>query len=201
MKALVVLISGGGTNLQAIMDACQDGILKNVAFVKCVVSNRKNAYGLTRATNAGIPTVYFPLKPYKDQGKSREMYDADLADKILKEQNPDLIVLAGWMHILSPNFLDKFPNKVINLHPALPKAFDGANAIERAFTAYQEKTISHTGVMVHYVIPEVDRGEVILTQDVEINDADTLDTLEERIHKVEHTLLVKAIHKICTQDA
>src|SRR5690606_38640168 len=130
---LVVHISGNGSNLQAIMDAIEADHLK--ADVIAVVSNRKNAYGLERAKKSGIDSVYFPYKPYKDNGKSREEYDADLAEKIVQYQ-PDLIVLAGWMHILSPSFLDRFPKKVINLHPALPGQFDGIHAIERAYEAY-----------------------------------------------------------------
>src|SRR5687768_10358427 len=102
---LVVLISGSGTNLQAIIDAIKAKHLK--AEIVAVVSNRRAAFGLNRAEQAGIETLYFPLKAYTDAGKSREDYDADLAEK-LKAYKPDLIVLAGWMHIVSPVFLDAF---------------------------------------------------------------------------------------------
>lgn len=187
---LVVMISGSGTNLQAIIDAIEAGHLKSEIVV--VVSNRKNAYGLVRAEEAGIATEYVPLKPYKDAGKSRVTYDAGLAEKVASFQ-PDLIVLAGWMHILSSAFLDKFPKKVINLHPALPNEFKGINSIERAYEAAQLGQINRSGVMVHYAIPEVDAGDVISYAEVPILDEDSLETFTERMHITEHKLLVQAI--------
>lgn len=190
MKKLVVLVSGNGSNLQAIIDAIADGYLK--AEIALVVSNRKEAYGLIRAEKAGIPTLYFPFKPYKDADKSREVYDADLADKIAPYA-PDLIVLAGWMHILSSAFLDQFPRKVINLHPALPNFFIGTNAIQRAYDAYRMGLIDETGCIVHYVIPEVDRGEVIGTVVVPMYPDDRLEDVEGRMHEAEHKLLVMCI--------
>ncbi len=186
---IVVLISGSGTNLQALIDAVSSGEL--TAEISLVVSNRKKAYGLMRAEEAGIPTLYFPLKPYKKAGKSRKEYDSDLAEKILADK-PDLIVLAGWMHIVSPVFLKHFPDRVINLHPALPGQFVGTHAIDRAYAAYQEGEITHSGCMVHVVIPEVDAGPVIATAEVPILPEDSLDDFEERIHEAEHKLIVKA---------
>ena len=117
LPKIIVFISGSGSNLQALMDAVENGRLS--AQIALVVSNRKAAYGLVRAKEAGIPTLYHPFKPYRDAGKSRDAYEADLAAKI-KPFQPDLIVLAGWMHILGADFLTQFPNQVINLHPALP---------------------------------------------------------------------------------
>ena len=116
----------------------------------------------------------------------------------LKNQStPDLIVLAGWMHILSPEFISKFPpGLIINLHPALPGAFDGIHSIERALQAYHEGKIRNTGVMIHRVIPEVDRGEVVLVEEVEILPEDTLESLEERMHSVEHKLIVRGVRKL-----
>lgn len=190
MLRLIVLISGSGTNLQAIMDAIAKGHLK--AEIAAVVSNRKNAYGLVRAAEAGIETLYFPLKPYTDEGKSRDEYAADLAAKI-KAYNPDLIVLAGWMHILSSAFLDEFPRKVINLHPALPGEFTGVNAIERAYEAAQRGEITRSGIMIHYAIPEVDAGDVIMLGEVPILENDSLEDFEARMHATEHQMLVQAI--------
>ena len=187
---LVVLISGSGTNLQAIMDAIEAKHLK--AEIIAVISNRKAAFGLTRAQQAGIETLYFPLKPYTDAGKSREDYDADLAEKI-KAYQPDLIVLAGWMHIVSPVFLEAFPNRVINLHPALPNEFAGTNAIERAFEAAQKGEIRRSGIMVHYVVPEVDAGDVIIQAEVAILPSDSLEDFASRMHATEHRLIVQAI--------
>jgi len=189
LPKLVILISGNGSNLQAFIDSIEKGDLK--AEIQVVISNKKSAYGLERAAKANIPTLVFPLKPYKDAGKSRIEYDVDLANIIKEKYNPDLIVLAGWMHILSAEFLDILPDKIINLHPALPGQFDGTHAIQRAYKAFMEGKIPHTGVMVHKVIPQVDRGETILTRVVPIYKEDTEDTLEERIHNVEHEIIVE----------
>ena len=189
-KRIVVMISGSGTNLQALIDAVNVGTLP--AEIVAVVSNRKAAYGLERAQTAKIETRYFPLKPYNDAEKSRAEYDADLAT-LVAEFSPDLIVLAGWMLVLSPAFLDHFPNKVINLHPALPGAFAGTHAIERAYEAFQSGEIDRTGCMVHYVVPEVDAGPVIVHAEVPIHPDDTLADLEDRMHTTEHMLIVKAV--------
>jgi len=194
MTRIAVLISGFGSNLQAIIDAVADGRLPGVE-IAVVVSNRRAAYGLERARRAGIPTAYHPLKPYRDAGRSRREYDADLA-ALLQRHGVEWVVLAGWMHVLSSAFLDAFPNRVINLHPALPGAFPGTDAIRRAFTAYQRGEISHTGVMVHLVPDEtVDAGPVIVQEVVPIYPDDTLETLEARIHATEHRLLVEALQK------
>jgi formyltetrahydrofolate-dependent phosphoribosylglycinamide formyltransferase len=192
MKGLAIFISGSGTNLQAIMDAIGAGTLD--AEIVLVVSNRKAAYGLVRAQEAGIPTLYFPLKPYTDVGKDRAQYDADLAAEVAPYK-PDLIVLAGWMHIFSPAFLNAFPQRVINLHPALPGAFAGINAIERTFEAYQNGDILHGGCMVHYVIPEIDAGAVIVQEVVPIYPEDVLADFEARLHAAEHRLLVEAVRR------
>ena len=187
---LVVLVSGNGSNLQAILDACAD--LRLPAQVVAVVSNRKAAYGLTRAERASVLPVYFPLAPFKKRGASRADYDAALAAEVARHA-PDLVVLAGWMHILSPAFLSAVPCPVLNLHPALPGAFPGTHAIERAFAAARAGTLDHTGVMVHHVVPEVDAGPVVATATVPILPADTLDALTTRVHETEHQLLVDAI--------
>ena len=187
---IVVMVSGSGSNLQAIMDAVESGEI--TAVISLVVSNRKDAYGLVRAQAANIPTLYFPLKPYRDAGKSREQYDGDLAAEI-QEVEPDLIVLAGWMHILSPAFLRQFDRCVINLHPALPGQFDGTHAIERAFAAYQRGEIEHSGCMVHLAIPEVDAGSVVAQRIVLILPADLLADFETRMHEAEHALIVDAV--------
>ncbi|MGC8780964.1 MAG: phosphoribosylglycinamide formyltransferase [Anaerolineae bacterium] len=193
MKRLAVLISGSGTNLQAIIDAVRDGRLR--AQIVVVVSNRREAYGLVRAERAGIPTLYFPLKPYRDAGRSREEYDADLAARVA-EYAADLIVLAGWMHIFSPAFLARFEGRVLNLHPALPGQFPGTHAIQRAYAAYRRGEIERTGVMVHWAVPEVDAGAVVAQAEVPIFPTDTLADLEARVHQTEHRLLVEAIQAV-----
>lgn len=195
---LAVLISGNGSNLQAILDAIRMRVLD--AQVVLVVSNRKDAYGLTRAANAGIATQVHPLKPYRDAGRSRAEYDADLA-LMVGATKPDYVVLAGWMHILSNAFLRHFPYRVINLHPALPGQFPGAHAIDEAFAAFQRGEIKATGVMVHLVPDEqVDRGPVILSDDVPIYASDTLEMLTNRIHQTEHKLLVQALIRLIEGD-
>jgi formyltetrahydrofolate-dependent phosphoribosylglycinamide formyltransferase len=195
---LAVLISGNGSNLQAILDAIRMRVLD--AQVVVVVSNRKAAYGLARAAHAGVPTRYHPLKPYRDAGRSREEYDADLA-QIVMEFTPDYVILVGWMHIFTEHFLRHFPYRVINLHPALPGKFPGAHAIEDAFAAYQRGEIKGTGVMVHLVPDEqVDRGPVLLTADVPIYPTDTLETLQNRVQQTEHKILVQAIARLIEGD-
>ena len=190
---LVVLVSGGGSNLQAVMDAISAGELH--AEILQVIANKAGAYALERADNAGIPTATRRLKPYKNDGRGRDQYDLDLAAHI-RQLEPDLVVLAGWMHILSAGFLETVETQVINLHPALPGAFAGTHAIDRAFEAYQRGEISHSGCMIHDVIPEVDAGQVIVQAVVPITPEDTLETFEERMHQTEHEIIVQAIHKI-----
>jgi phosphoribosylglycinamide formyltransferase-1 len=190
LSRLVVLISGNGSNLQAILDACASGELN--ASVVCVISNKADAYGLVRAKNAGIEAIHFP----KSQNESRQAYDARLAAHV-STCLPDYVILAGWMRILSSPFLSSFPNKVINLHPALPNTFPGAHAIERAFEACQRGEIDHTGIMVHLVPDEgVDNGPVLATVVVPIRKDDTLESLESRVHQTEHKLLVKTIKEL-----
>jgi formyltetrahydrofolate-dependent phosphoribosylglycinamide formyltransferase len=195
---LAVLISGNGSNLQAILDAIRMKVLD--AQVVLVVSNRHAAYGLERAAKAGVPTHYHALKPYREAGRTRQEYDADLA-QIVAASAPDYVVLAGWMHILSDAFLRHFPYRVVNLHPALPGKFPGAHAIEEAFAAFQRGEIKHTGVMVHLVPDEqVDRGPVILTAEAPIYPTDTLETLENRMHQTEHRVLVQALGRLIQGD-
>jgi formyltetrahydrofolate-dependent phosphoribosylglycinamide formyltransferase len=187
---LVLFISGNGTNLQAVMDACENKEL--AASVVAVFSNKGDAYGLLRAHEAGIPAIHFQ----KLESESRRDYDARLAEAVLTYA-PNYIVLAGWMRILTSAFLDRFPNRVINLHPALPGTFPGMYAIEEAYQAFQRKEIEHTGVMVHLVPDEgVDSGPVLASEIVPIQKNDTLDTLNIRIHEVEHILLVSALKNI-----
>ena len=188
---LAVLISGNGSNLQAIIDAIDAEQL--TAQIVVVVSNRKRAFGLERAQRAGIPTQIWPLKPFLAKGESRAAYDAALAASI-RDYHPDYVILAGWMHILSDAFLRHFPNRVINLHPALPGQFAGAHAIEEAYAAFRQGEIQQTGVMVHLVPDErVDAGPVLSEQAVPIYAGDTLASLMERIHRVEHRLLVETL--------
>jgi formyltetrahydrofolate-dependent phosphoribosylglycinamide formyltransferase len=186
---LVVLISGNGSNLQALIDACESGQL--LAEIVGVICNRSQAYGVQRAEQYHIPVIILA-----SQGLSRTEYDARLSQLVVGFE-PDWIILAGWMRLLSMHFLHHFPNRVINLHPALPGQFPGMHAIERAFEAAQQGNIDRTGVMVHLVPDEeVDNGPVLASQVVPIRPDDTLETLTERIHAVEHQLLVETVRKL-----
>ena len=193
---LVVLISGNGSNLQAILDACQSGELD--AKVVSVISNKADAYGLVRAKNAGVEAIHFA----KLENESRSDYDARLAVYV-STYLPDYIVLAGWMRILSSSFLASFPNRVINLHPALPGTFPGTHAIERAYEAYRRGEITYTGVMVHLVPDEgVDNGPVVGEQKVFFKQDESLEQFEARMHAVEHELLITTLKStLTTQEA
>jgi len=198
MKHLAVLVSGNGSHLQAIIDATESGRLPETR-VAVVVSNRKAAYALERAKQHGIPTLYHPLLPYRNAGRNREEYDADLANK-LSAYPIDLVVMAGWMHVFSMAFLKHYPRRVINIHPALPGMFPGVDAIARAYEAFQRGEITHTGVMIHYAPDEgVDVGPVIAQRIVSIYPQDTLYDLEQRVHAVEHELYVETIARLLSE--
>lgn len=193
MKRLAVLISGNGSNLQALIDNIASGDLD--AEIAVVVSNRSDAYGLVRATEAGIPVKVLTLASVLDRAGDRTAYDNELAG-LVESYSPDLVVLAGWMLILGVDFLDRFPDRVLNLHPAMPGAFPGTNAIARAHAAYGRGEIKRTGVMVHRVVAEVDAGPVITMEPVPIYPDDTVADLEERVHFVEHNLIVAAVDMV-----
>ncbi|MEO0493526.1 MAG: phosphoribosylglycinamide formyltransferase [Actinomycetota bacterium] len=193
---LVVLATGSGSNLQAILDACAGGTLD--AEVVLVVVNRRSAYAAERAAAVGVPSAYRPMGPFRDEfpddpRRAREAYDAALAAEVA-DAHPDLVVQAGWMHLFTAAFLDRFPDMVVNLHPALPGAFPGAHAIDDAWTAHETDGLDHTGVMVHLVPDEgVDDGPVLASRPVPIEPGDTRERLEARVHAVEHELFVATI--------
>lgn len=191
---LVVLVSGSGSNLQALLNACAVNELP--ASVVAVISNKPEAYGLTRARQAGVPAVAFPLA----NGEARREYDARLA-ALVATYEPDYVVLAGWMRLLTSNFLSHFPNRVINLHPALPGAFPGTHAIDRAYDAFQRGELDQTGIMVHLVPDEgVDNGPVLATQRIAFRAGETLEQFEARVHVEEHRLLVETLKKVVTSE-
>ncbi len=184
---LVVLISGNGSNLQAILNACKGNELS--ASVVAVISNKPNAYGLVRAVQAGVPTHVLPY----EKGTERREYDSRLAG-LVAACDPDYVILAGWMRLLTSAFLDQFPNRVINLHPALPGMFPGTHAIQRAYAAWQRGEIDRTGVMVHLVPDEgIDDGPVLATQEISFRTGEALEDFEKRVHAVEHGLLVQTL--------
>jgi len=181
------MISGNGSNLQAILDACKSGELS--AAVVAVVSDNPSAYGLQRANKYHIPTIV----KSRNVSQSKSDYEKELCECIQVFQ-PDWIVLAGWMKLLSSVFLNCFSQRVINLHPALPHTFPGLKSIERAFTAFKNSEIKETGVMVHLVPDEgVDNGPVLKEAVVPIMDNDTLESLTQRMRETEHKTLVEAL--------
>jgi phosphoribosylglycinamide formyltransferase-1 len=189
--SLVVLVSGNGTNLQAILDACACGWLG--ANVVGVVSNKPGIPAITRATRSNVPAIV--IEPVA--GEERVEYDARLA-AIVREMQPDLVVLAGFMRILSNEFLKFFPTQVVNLHPALPGELPGTNAIERAFAESHENWRTHSGITVHFVPDEgVDTGPVIASEVVPIYEDDTFEMFAERMHECEHALLVHTLSGLC----
>ena len=171
-----VLVSGEGTNLQALIDAQLP--------VAGVASNRRDAHALDRARAAGIPTATFSL----DCHATREERDLVMATW-LEEHDVELVVLAGYMHLLTPPFLDRFPNRIVNVHPSLLPAFPGAHAIDDALAA----DVASTGVTVHYVDEGLDSGDVIVQEEVPV---EPRATLVERIHDVEHRLLPSVVRDL-----
>jgi phosphoribosylglycinamide formyltransferase-1 len=174
---IVVLISGGGTNLQAIIDASADGAYP--AEVVGVISNKEGVYGLTRANNADIATVALSHKAFD----SREDYDQALIKEI-DAFDADLIVLAGFMRILTPDFVQHFQGRLLNIHPSLLPKYQGLNTHQRAIDAGDEVH----GVSVHFVTEELDGGPVILQAKVPVFEGDTSDDLAARVHEQEHRI-------------
>ena len=177
-----VLVSGSGTNLQSIIDACAAGRIAGEVAV--VISNREEAYGLERARAAGIPAIF--IDP-------RKCDDADDYNHRLREalelESVECVVMAGYMKLLGPEVLDAWPMRVVNVHPALLPSFAGAHGIADAF-AYGAKV---TGVTVHFADEVFDQGPIIAQEAVEALEDDTLETLEARIHEVEHRLYPEAL--------
>lgn len=177
-----VFASGSGTNLQAIIDAQVETIDIVVVF-----TNKSDAYALERAKAHNIPVLVIDHKGYD----SREEYDAEIISA-LEPYNLDLIVLAGYMRILSPVFVRAYKGKIINIHPALLPSFPGINSAKQAL----EYGVKYTGVTVHFVDEGVDTGPIILQSVVEIEDDDTEETLLRKIHKVEHQIYPKALELV-----
>lgn len=180
---IAVFVSGNGTNLQALMDAEARGKLGGGKIV-LVVSDQAGAFAITRAKKREKDTYVQEKTGYS----SREEYDKDIVKK-LKEYDIKLIVLAGFMRILSGHFVSEYRNRIINIHPALLPSFIGTHGIRDAF----EYGVKVTGVTVHFVTGELDSGPIILQECVKMETKDTLATLEKKIHKVEHKLYPEAV--------
>lgn len=184
MKNLVILVSGSGTNLQRIIDTVENGEIQN-AKVSLVVADRE-CYGLERAKNHNIEAVLIP------RGKN---FSSELG-KIIPE-NTDLIVLAGFLSILKPEFCENWENKIINIHPALLPKYGGkgmwGHHVHNAVIEAKEKK---SGATVHFVTVGIDEGETILQKSFEVTESDTLETLAEKVHKIEYEIFPIAINKI-----
>lgn len=180
-----VLLSGSGTNLQAIIDAVSDDGLP-VDIVK-VVSSRPDAYGIERAQQAGIPVVVMDRSKYADV----EAADQLIVDE-LRTAGAEYVVMAGYMRKVTPVMLDAFPDRVLNLHPALLPSFKGAHAIQDAFDA----GVKVTGVTVHFANEDYDKGPIVAQEPVRVEEGWTVDQLEAAIHAVEHVLYPRVLRWI-----
>jgi phosphoribosylglycinamide formyltransferase-1 len=185
----VVLASGNGSNLQAIIDACETETLH--AHVVGVVSDNHHAFALQRAAQHNIA-----CRVVDATNTNRSEFNIQLAQAV-SEFKPDIVVLAGFMRLLTMEFLAHFPQRVINVHPALPGELPGTNAIARAFDEFVAGKRTHTGVMVHFVPDEgVDNGPIIDSAVVPIYPMDSLADLEHRMHATEHQLLITALTQL-----
>ncbi|MBI3991270.1 MAG: phosphoribosylglycinamide formyltransferase [Candidatus Omnitrophica bacterium] len=182
MTRLAVLCSGNGTNLQAIINHIKKGYIR--ARISLVISDRRDAFALKRASKAGINAVY--LNP--SRFKNKQAYDREIIAR-LKRENVKLIVLAGYMRMLSPYFVRQFKNRILNIHPALLPSFKGTEGIKDAW----EYGVKVTGPTVHFVDEGMDSGPIILQEPVRVRDDDTEDALARRIHMAEHRIYPLAI--------
>jgi phosphoribosylglycinamide formyltransferase-1 len=179
---IAVLVSGRGSNLQALIDATRDGRVR--ATIACVISNRAAAPALERARAAGVETLVLPHTDYP----SRDAFERVLVSE-LRQRHVRLVCLAGFMRVLGQAFCAAFPNAILNIHPALLPAFPGTDAQRRAL----EHGVKVTGATVHFVTPEVDAGPIVLQAPVPVRDDDTVESLAARILAVEHRLYPEAV--------
>ena len=182
---IVIMFSGNGSNMQAIMDRC-DSFVK----IKGVVTDNPFAYGIHRAAKANLPTIVHVQKP----DETREQYCEMLASEV-RVFEPELIVLAGFMKILTPNFIQSF-SRSINIHPSLLPKFKGLDTHKRVLEAYKRGEVNTHGVTIHWVNEELDSGPIIMQDALDIREWDTEETLEARIHELEHMWYPWTITKI-----
>jgi phosphoribosylglycinamide formyltransferase-1 len=180
-----ILISGRGSNMVAIVEAVQSGAIQN-SEVCVVISDKKSAEGLEKAKARGIETAVITRK-----GRTREEHDAEIVAE-LKMRGVELVCLAGYMRLLSSDFVRAFPNEIVNIHPSLLPSFKGLDAQKQAF----DYGVKITGCTVHFVDEDLDHGAIILQKAVEISDTDTAETLSAKILEHEHALYVEAIRRI-----
>jgi phosphoribosylglycinamide formyltransferase-1 len=180
-----VLLSGSGTNLQALIDAISAGTLD--AEIVLVISSKPDAYGLRRAQEAGIPTIGLTREVYHSQRAADELIAAEMTGA-----GAEYLVMAGYMRMVTAPILDAFPDHVVNLHPALLPSFPGAHGIADAFAA----GVKVTGVTVHFANARYDEGPIIAQRALDIREGETLESLEERIHAIEHVLYPQTLQLI-----
>jgi phosphoribosylglycinamide formyltransferase-1 len=183
---VAVLISGRGSNMQALIEACKNSDYP--AQIALVIANKADAYGLEIAQQNNIKTAFLDHKKFA----SRQEFDAKLSE-IIEENNCDIICLAGFMRLLSEKFVNHWAGKLINIHPSLLPAFKGANAVGDAL----DYGVKYTGCTVHFVTQEMDSGPIIAQAVVEINEGDTKEILASRILQKEHIIYAQALKKIC----
>ena len=182
MTNIAILCSGNGSNLQAIIDKINSGYIP--ARITIVISDNKDAYAIARAKKAGLEAIFVDPKHFK----SREEFDKEVM-KNLKARNVDLVVLAGFMRLLSPYFIKEFKNKIMNIHPALLPSFKGTHGIKDAL----EYGVKVTGATAHFVDEKLDNGPIIIQKALEIKEGDKEEALLERVHKIEHEIYPEAV--------
>ena len=185
MKNIAVFASGSGSNFGAILEAVQCGELK--CQVQLLVCDQPSAYAIQRAEEAGVPTFVFRAKDYS----SKMEYEQEIC-ALLTEKNIDLVVLAGYMRLIGPTLLTDFEGKIINIHPSMLPAFPGKDAIGQALAA----NVEESGVTVHYVDAGMDTGPIIAQQSVVIDEGETKESLQKKIHEVEHKLYPAVISQL-----
>ncbi len=195
MLRVVVMVSGGGTNLQAILDAIDGGKITG-ASVEAVISNNRGAYALERAKKHGIPAVCVSPKDYED----RAAFNRALLEKV-KEYQPDLVVLAGFLVTIPPEMIREYPGKIINIHPSLIPSFCGVGYYGlKVHEAALKRGVKVTGATVHYVDEGVDSGPIILQKAVEVKEGDTPEILQRRVmEEAEWKILPEAINRIANE--
>ena len=186
MKSIVVLISGSGSNLQAILDACKAGFI--AGRVSAVISNKADVFGLSRAADAGVPALVLDHKQFAD----RASYDAALC-QLIDQHQPDLVVLAGFMRILTPEFVAHYSGRLLNIHPSLLPKYQGLNTHQRAIDAGD--TVH--GCSVHFVTAELDGGPVVLQAKVPVFPEDDAIAVAARVHEQEHRIYPLVVRWFC----
>lgn len=190
MVRIGVLISGNGTNLQAIIDGVNNGDINGE--IGLIISNRIDAYGLIRGKKAGIESIYIDPNEFDDISYNKKLIQE------FEKRDVELIVLAGFLKILSTEFIKAYKNRIINIHPSLIPSFCGKGFYgDRVHQAVLDYGVKYTGATVHFVNEKADDGPIILQKAIPVDEHDTLDTLKEKVLKVEHEILVKAVKLYC----